>query len=139
MILADYDAISGAWVSGYLYVRSVREAIEIRFLIDTGAALTCVAAGELLRAGIDDLPLRPGDSAMSGLGGAVRWSLLDAGVALEHDDGGLTQFILPVAVISTPGIPCLLGRDILALGSLNYEGAAGSVTLNFEQGLFRPR
>ena len=50
LILADYDAISGAWVSGYLYIRSAREAIEIRFLIDTGAALTCVAAGELLPA-----------------------------------------------------------------------------------------
>ena len=75
---------------------------------------------------------------MSGLGGSVTWSLLDAGVAFIHDDGGLTQFIQALAVISTPDIPSLLGRDILAFGNLHYDAIGGSVTLDFEKGLFRP-
>lgn len=75
---------------------------------------------------------------MAGIGGTLDdWWFLDAGLALLHDNGGMTQFIQSFAFISAPGIPSLLGRDILALGNMDYQGIAGSVTLDFEQGLFR--
>ena len=142
MINARYDLRSGAWVNGYLFLPSIGLTIEVPFLIDTGSGVTSIAEADLEHPRgnpLQDLPLRPGPKPMIGVGGTLdSWSFLDAGLAFLHDSGGLTHFVQPFAVISTPGIPSLLGRDVLAYGSMQYEGIAGSVTLEFEQGLFRP-
>jgi hypothetical protein len=72
---------------------------------------------------------------MTGVGGVVPWWTIDIGLGFVHDDGGLTFFGLPVAVLSTPGIPSLLGRDILSIGKLTFDGTSNAVSLEVAKGV----
>lgn len=138
MITGVYDVTQGAHVTGLVYFPTVDRTLDVPFLVDTGASLTSISMGDLVRLGDETargLPLSAGTGPMTGVGGVVPWWTMDIGLGFVHDDGGLTFFGLPVAVLSTPGIPSLLGRDILSIGKLTFDGTSNAVSLEVAKGV----
>jgi hypothetical protein len=140
LIPADYDVSKGAYIEAIVYFPSTDNALRVPFLLDTGSSSTAVSVadlGSLAPNPLNRLALRRSVTRMTGLGGSMRPWLTDAGIALGHDDGRVTQFRTTVAIIETPGIPSLLGRDILSKGYLHFDGMGGSVRFDIETATFR--
>ena len=97
---------------------------------------TVVLAGSL-RVEMAELPLEPHSTPLSGAGGALDSSVLRVGIGFIHDEGQITFVSLPVAVLTTPNMPSLLGRDILSLERLHIDEPAGTAQLDLPPGIFR--
>lgn len=144
MITGYCDPWNGPLIRGYFYVpRPIGLVVEISWLVDTGSPYTCLMPTDIANLGIDRqimdaAGLRREDETTRGVGGPVeRWTF-PAGVGFAHDDGQESIFDLRLSVLrgeGAVGLPSVLGRDILYLGSVALEGAGGAVTLDLPPGV----
>ena len=110
------------------------DAALVPFIVDTGAARTCLHALDALRyfgatpADLDPATWR-NPIKMGGIGGSVLCKESPAAYGLRRDDGQtevVTGSIL-IGDMKTSGMPSLLGWDLLRLFHLEVHG--GNLTL----------
>jgi hypothetical protein len=142
VITGIYDLDQGAFLTGTVYFPPpVDDILEVSFLVDTGAARTCISLNDLLRLDGNTqgrIDIRPG-VPLRGVGGTVANFLARAGVGFVHDDQNMSRFSMDVSLMidaSTAGLPSLLGRDILFKGDLAFEPDQGTVLFDAPVGDF---
>lgn len=140
MITGLYDAAHGAFVTGSVYFPPpTARRIDVSFLVDSGAAKTCLSITDFIKLGADasKLPMRPSPIAIRGVGGGVRPFLTVAGLLFVHDDGQFSTFGMELPLILDPsfvGMPSLLGRDILYRGLTRFEPGSREVVIELPVG-----
>jgi hypothetical protein len=140
LISTTTDVAYGAPIEGLVHFPSLGFSLGIRFLIDTGAALSAISRDDIDSLGPESvaaLPLERHSTPLSGAGGALDSSVLRVGIGFIHDEAEITFVSLPVAVLQTPNMPSLLGRDVLSMGRLHIDGPAGTAQLDLPPGTFR--
>jgi hypothetical protein len=124
----------------YLFLPSIATSwVPVSFLIDTGAATTCLhPADAIAHVGIDAQLLAqphlwPQQRAMHGVGGASLYYQVPALYGFRHDEGR-HQMLTGTIEIAQPqphnaGYPSLLGRDVLRQFRVITDWPAAQVTL----------
>jgi hypothetical protein len=145
MIRGSFDPTRSGpypWVGAAVYLPGYSQGwFVVRFLLDTGAATTCLHPRDAIsRGGIDAATLAdpqfwPSASPRQGVGGTSDYYTIDAHYAFVHSDTGRIQTIagtIDVAAItaSNQQLPSLLGWDILQNFVLAVDSRSGTVTLS---------
>jgi hypothetical protein len=114
----------GAFLKAYGRFAAIPEAIEVGFLIDTGAAMSTLMPSDVAALG-----------AFEGIGGVLRTYTTEASLEFGHSDGGTSVFNLDLLLVVEPmadDLPSILGRDVLFRGQIS-AGRDG-VTWDVEPG-----
>ncbi len=118
-------------------VPSVRpEWVLIPFVIDTGAAITCIHAVDAIRhlgmtpAGLDPTTWAS-TSPIGGIGGGLNYLELPANYGFQRDDVAWETFseTIRIGELRSQGTPALLGWDFLRYFELRVHGGSQTVTL----------
>jgi hypothetical protein len=140
LISGIYEAAQGAYVTATVYFPSpVDRSLEVPFLVDSGAATTCLSITDFVRLGDATglVPFRPSTRPMRGVGGSITPHRTAAGILFVHDEGYFSIYGLDLHLIldtSFIGMPSLLGRDILYGGHMGFDPVGGNVTLDLPRG-----
>ena len=143
MIRGFFDVHRGPhpWVTaGVLLSGYSQQWVPVDFLVDTGAATTCLHPNDaILRVGISPLRLAlpqmwARKSGRHGVGGSGQYYTVDASYAFLHDSTNELQVIQGTVDIAqmTPRnetLPSLLGWDILRYFKITVDSKAGTVIL----------
>lgn len=112
------------------------EWAPVPFVVDTGAAVTCIHALDAIRLfgmspGSLDPATWPETTPVGGIGGGLSYLTLPARYAFRHDDGTFQVIEGPIRVgeARSQGTPALLGWDLLRHFRLTVSGNGPSVTL----------
>jgi hypothetical protein len=109
-------------------------AIEVPFLVDTGASWTTLHGLDMMKFGpnMKELPVRAAPLQMFGVGGAVQTWTITAGIVFSHDDGATTAIGLNIALSWDEHrmLPSLLGRDVLNFGTTTLYGPSEEIKLD---------
>ena len=113
--------------------RPVPSPIMIRGLIDTGASCTSLDPSVLSALGIVSTGTTPIHTPSTKLGVPHVAKQYDISVVLPHPMINRTFSAIPVieSELAQLGIHALIGRDILAVCLLTYDGTAQTFTLGF--------
>ncbi len=101
-----------------------RQSLEISFLVDTGADRTILSpfdASRLREQFAVDLLSLPSGAPSSGVGGRAATRRIDATLQMGDFSTDLTLAILEPPPGRLPGMPSLLGRDIISRFALYVE------------------
>lgn|SRR5690606_2121335 len=101
--------------------------LKVMALIDTGAALTCINQSI-----VNALNLIPFDiQSIHTAAGISQQLLYDIGIILPISRPNVLSLQAPCANLSGQPFQVLLGRDVLSMCSLFYNGVDNSFTLHF--------
>ena len=110
------------------------DAANVPFIVDTGAARTCLHALDCIRYfGVSPASLDPSTwpspVQMGGIGGSVWFKESSATYGLHRDDGHVEviEGSILIGDMKTSGMPSLLGWDLLKFFNLEVHG--GNQTL----------
>lgn len=127
------------YVEVLVRVEGGRQTLQpVRFLIDTGAAVTCIHPSDAInRLGLPPALLAnprawPRSEIIGGIGGSARMFIVDA--QLQFDEpGAYHQYELPIRVaqptLQNHMLPSILGWDVLSGFQLFVDRLNGVVTL----------
>jgi hypothetical protein len=112
--------------------QAVPNPVQIRGLIDTGASCTCIDPAVLSSLGLAPTGVSPMLTPSTGQQ-AHHANVYDVSLILVHPSLTLTHQNVPVAEaqLAIQGIQALIGRDVLRLCLLVYDGQSGVCTLAF--------
>lgn len=125
-------------VQAYCYVPRLNLGREVDFLIDTGAAGTCLNGGYAY--GLQNHMRSNSLSPICGIGGTRQYYQERALLLFRDSKGqpvpqvitlGIQQLLAP-NIAQDPDLlrmPCLLGRDILNRWELRYDARKSNITL----------
>jgi hypothetical protein len=101
--------------------------IEVPFLVDTGAEISCLMPGNLDE--LDAVPievlkgmLAPAPTILRTPTGRIPHGATRASLGMTHEDGDFSSFGLHLRVVTDDrflGFPSLLGRDVLFRGQVS--------------------
>jgi predicted aspartyl protease len=103
-------------------------------LIDTGATCTCIDPSIVQKLGLSPTGTTQVYTPSSGtLGHNCDLYDVALGIVMGASQAHVVSITMPVleAELAHQGFEALIGRDVLARGSLFYNGQAGSFTLSF--------
>ncbi|MEO6043876.1 MAG: hypothetical protein ABIQ47_08140 [Tepidiformaceae bacterium] len=114
-IVADVDGLQPDWV-------------PIPFVVDTGAAFTCIHARDAIRKfGMSAESLDPDNwppsDPVHGISGSLRYRTFPARLAFQRDDGGWEVVDAPIRIgeLKSESTPSLLGCDVLKFFNLEVD------------------
>jgi hypothetical protein len=110
----------------------VPQPVPLRGLIDTGASCTCVDPALILPLGLT----ATGNVQVhtpSTQGSAHSCSQYDVSFLIHHPRNSPVVPAIPVlaTLLASQGIQALIGRDVLSMCLLVYDGTAGTFSLSF--------
>jgi hypothetical protein len=120
----------------------IPQPISVLALLDTGAERTCVDPTVVTRLGLPfsgtGLMGAPGVGVGPAvLGGSILGASYEAGLVILHpvtkppSNLVVHELVVDELPLANFGIEAVIGRDVLALCILVYDGPAGSVTLAY--------
>ena len=117
----------GAVATGVVYLPSIGRFLEVDFVIDIGAAVTCLMPNDIEKLTPSDTErlsasLIIGRTSLRGVSGVFPHGVAPASLKSEHSDGSSSIFALFIRVATNPSVtggPSLLGRDVLFRGQLS--------------------
>ncbi len=123
--------------------RPIPQPIDVDAILDTGAECSCLDRALVARLGLPfyafDFTAAPGAATAPALtiGGASVNAYHTAGLTVLHPSGVpgrnlvVPELVIAALSLRTFGVDAILGRDVLALCVLVYDGPAGAVTLAY--------
>jgi hypothetical protein len=116
--------------------QAVPQGVTIRALVDTGASNTCIETSVLKALGLTPRGQIPCHTPSTGAAPAQK-DVYDVGLAIFAGDASQPPLAFPtLAVMDTElfaaqGIHALIGRDVLAMCVLHYNGVLRQFTLAY--------
>jgi hypothetical protein len=140
VIVGSYSEDRGAEILAVLFIPGIANALEISFLVDSGANVTAIARRDLARLPPEVWPalsFRERTDRLTGIGGSVPWLQFDGGLTFSHENHSTTMVAQSLAILLDNDVPSLLGRDILSHGVLTLDGPGRRVTFDIPEGFLR--
>lgn len=134
------DSYPKPWVRALVYLQGISQQWEqVRLLIDTGAARTCLHPADALAVGVPRRSLLRRQAwadppiMVRGVGGSTEYYPASASLAFETVDGNLyavdRQILVAKATPTNTRLPSLLGWDVLRDFHLSIRHDTGIVGL----------
>ena len=134
------DPYPKPWVRVFVFLAGISAKwTEVRFLIDTGAGMTCLHPRDAIAVGVTTTALMtptvwPRVVRLSGVGGTMAYFETDASVAFPQIDGSLhlidQKILVAQARRTNTRLPSLLGWDLLRGFRLNIDQDIGLIEMD---------